>query len=144
MLRFVSFFLLMLASSSFFSQKVVATVIGEPELIFQENGITISSKLVECNNLTKKEVMNFKMICIQNTNESQASVKIKHNIYYDGECRTCNNDEYNVTYIVDAKTILEGTCMQDTNPTLSIFSSMKDGYIKEKLSDVQLQIVRLN
>lgn len=135
---------MMFFSFTFFSQKITTTVIGDPELIFQENGVTISSQLVECNNMTRKEIMNFKMITIQNTNETAVSLKIKQDIYYDGECRTCNNDEYNVTYILDAKDKITGNCYQDTNPTLSVFSSMKDGYQKSKLTDLKLQIVRLN
>lgn len=132
------------ASTLTFGQKITSTSLGSPEVIYQENGVTISSKLVECNNSSRNEIMNFKMLSIQNANNTPVSIKVKHEFYYDGECRTCPNDEYNFTYTLDANETKESNCYQDINPRLAVFSSMKDGYIKEKLTDIKLIVVRLN
>ena len=144
MSRFALFSLLTFACSAFFGQKITATAIGTPEILYSENGVSISSQLTECNHEDRKEIMTFKILSIVNTTNEAVSLKVREDMYYDGQCRTCENDEYTFTFNLEANEKKSGTCYSDSNPALAVFQSMKDGYIKEVLSDLKLNIVRLH
>jgi len=130
-----------------FTQKINATTIGTPEIIYNENGVKITSQLTECNNESRGEIMNFKILSIVNSNATPAALKIREDMYYDtdgGNCRTCENPEYTFTFNLEAGETKAGNCYGDSNPALSVFVSMKDGYIKEVLTDLKMNIVRLH
>ena len=130
-----------------FTQKINATTIGTPEIIYNENGVKIISQLTECKNESRGEIMNFKILSIVNSNANPAALKIREDMYYDtdgGNCRTCENPEYTFTFNLEAGETKAGNCYGDSNPALAVFVSMKDGYIKEVLSDLKMNIVRLH
>lgn len=144
MIRFFSFAIGLTFCSIAFGQKITSTNVGNPKVLYNEGGVVISSQLVTCNDASRHEIMNFELLSIQNSNDSPVAIKMKEDIYYDGACRTCDNYEYNFTLNLEAKELKSGSCNRDGHPALSIFSSMNDGYIKEKLTDTKLQVVRLH
>ncbi len=147
MLRIAFFGLLATVSMTAFSQKIISTPIGNPEILYNENGVSISSQLTECNNESRNESMTFKLLSITNSNANPAALKIREDMYYDtdgGNCRTCENPEYTFTFNLEQGETKAGNCYSDSNPALSIFVSMKDGYIKDVLSDFKMNVVRLN
>lgn len=138
-----------LATISFcsFGQKILSTPIGSPEILYSENGVSISAQLTECNNESRNELMTLKILSITNSNAAPAALKIREDMYYDldgGNCRTCENPEYTFTFNLEAGETKAGNCYGDSNPALAVFVSMKDGYIKEVLSDLKMNIVRLH
>ncbi|MFM7595207.1 MAG: hypothetical protein ACKO4Y_03415 [Flavobacteriales bacterium] len=138
-----------LAAISFcsFGQKILSTPIGSPEILFSENGVSISAQLTECNNESRNELMTYKILSITNSNAAPAALKIREDMYYDldgGNCRTCENPEYTFTFNLEAGETKAGNCYSDSHPALAVFVSMKDGYIKEVLSDLKMNIVRLH
>jgi predicted DCC family thiol-disulfide oxidoreductase YuxK len=42
-------------------------------------------------------------LIVENQNNTPVNLKIKHQLYYDGNCVTCDNEEYNFKYQLDAK-----------------------------------------
>ena len=130
-----------------FGQKITATSIGNPEVLYKENGVSITAQLTQCKNEERNEIMNFKLLTITNSNAAAATLKVREDMYYDtdgGNCRTCDNPEYTFTFNLEAGETKAGNCYSDSNPALQVFTSMKDGYIKEVLSDFKMNVVRLN
>jgi hypothetical protein len=126
-----------------FSQKIIATPVGSPEVLYNENGVTISAQMTECNNVERNEIMTYKILTLTNSNAAPASIKMRQDSYYNDKCYTCENEEYTHTFNLEANEAKAGTCYGDTNPLLAVFYSMKDGYIKEVLSDFKINVVRL-
>jgi hypothetical protein len=143
MLRISILGIIFSVSSAAFCQKITATAIGQPEVLYNENGVTISAQLTECKNESRGEIMNFKLLTVANTNAVAAAIKVREDMYYDGVCRTCENDEYTFTFNLEAGESKTGNCYSDSNPALAVFTSMQDGYIKEVLSDFKMNVVRL-
>ncbi|HBW86898.1 MAG TPA: hypothetical protein DEF82_09210 [Crocinitomicaceae bacterium] len=139
---FFSFVVISIASTSIFAQNIKSTPIGTPEILYNENGVTISSQMTECYNKDRKETMNFKLLSIVNNSTTPATLKVRCDSYYDGKCYTCENDEYTFTFNIAVNETKSGTC--DSNPSLQVFYSMKDGYIKEVLTDFKMNVVRLH
>jgi len=147
MLRISLIGLLAIISFTSFAQKIISTPMGTPEILYNENGVSISAQLTECNNESRNEIMTFKILSITNSNANPAALKIREDMYYDtdgGNCRTCENPEYTFTFNLEAGETKAGNCYGDTNPALAVFVSMKDGYIKEVLTDLKMNIVRLH
>ena len=134
---------LLVLSFPTFSQKVISKNIGTAEILYQENGVTITSQLTECNNTERGEIMQFKLLAISNSNNAPVALKVREDMFYDNKCYTCENEEYTHTFNLEANEAKVGTCYGDTNPLLAVFHSMKDGYIKEVLSDFKINVVRL-
>jgi hypothetical protein len=127
-----------------FSQKLIATPLGAPEVLYNVNGVTISAQMTECNNMERNEIMTYKILTLTNSNAVPATLKMRQDSYYNDKCYTCENDEYTFTFNLNANESKYGSCYGDANPALSVFHSMKDGYIKEVLTDLKMNIVRLN
>lgn len=147
MLRIAFFGLIASISLTSFGQKMTSTAVGSPEVLYSENGVSITAQLTTCTNEDRHETMTFKLLSITNSNAVAASLKVREDMYYDldnGNCRTCDNPEYTFTFNLEAGETKAGNCYGDSNPALSVFVSMKDGYIKEVLSDLKMNIVRLN
>ena len=147
MLRFSFFGLFACFTFIGFGQIIQSKPVGAPEVLYNENGVTISSQLTECKNESRGEIMYYKILTLSNSNLVPAALKVREDMYYDtdgGNCRTCDNPEYTFTFNLAAGETKSGTCYSDSNPALAVFSSMKDGYIKEVLSDLKMNIVRLN
>ena len=147
MLRIAFFGLIASISLTSFGQKMTSTAVGSPEVLYSENGVSITAQLTTCTNEDRHETMTFKLLSITNSNAVAASLKVREDMYYDldnGNCRTCDNPEYTFTFNLEAGETKAGNCYGDSNPALAVFISMKDGYIKEVLSDLKMNIVRLN
>ncbi|NBO59816.1 MAG: hypothetical protein EBU82_02460 [Flavobacteriia bacterium] len=127
-----------------FSQNMIATPVGSPEVLYNENGVTISAQMTECNNTERNEIMTYKILTLTNSNAVPATIKMRQDSYYNDKCYTCENEEYTFTFSLNASESKYGSCYGDANPALSVFHSMKDGYIKEVLTDLKMNIVRLN
>lgn len=127
-----------------FSQNMIATPMGSSEVLYNENGVTISAQMTECNNTERNEIMTYKILTLTNSNAVPATIKMRQDAYYDHKCYTCENDEYTFTFELAANETKTGGCYGDANPRLSVFHSMKDGYYKEVLTDLKMNIVRLN
>lgn len=127
-----------------FSQNMIATPMGSSEVLYNENGVTISAQMTECNNTERNEIMTYKILTLTNSNAVPATIKMRQDAYYDHKCYTCENDEYTFTFELAANETKTGGCYGDSNPRLSVFHSMKDGYYKEVLTDLKMNIVRLN
>jgi hypothetical protein len=139
-------FLLAIASISF-GQKITATSIGNPEVLYKENGVSITAQLTECKNEERNEIMHFKILTMTNSNTAPAALKVREDMYYDtdnGQCRTCDNPEYTFNFNLEAGEVKSGNCYSDSNPALAVFVSMKDGHYKEVLSDFKMNVVRLH
>lgn len=134
---------LLVLSFPTFSQKVISKNIGTAEILYQENGVTITSQLTECNNTERGEIMQFKLLTISNSNNAPVALKVREDMFYDNKCYTCENDEYTHTFNLEANESKAGSCYGESNPLLAVFHSMKDGYIKEVLSDFKMNVVRL-
>ena len=125
------------------AQKSIATNVSAPKVIYNEGGVKISTKEVNCINKLKNESINNLVLIVENQNNTPVNLKIKHQLYYDGNCVTCDNEEYNFKYQLDAKEKVEGACDAASNPEFVIFHHMNHGYIEQVLTDAQFQVVQL-
>ena len=125
------------------AQKSISTNVSTPKVIYNEGGVIISTKEVNCINKSKNESINNLVLIIENQNDKPVNLKIKHQLYYDGQCVTCDNEEYNFKYQIDAKGKAEGACDAGANPEFVIFHHMNNGHIKQILTDTQFQVVQL-
>lgn len=144
MKAFISVSLFMFLTLSAFAQNMIATPLGSPEVLYNENGVSLTSQMTTCNNTDRGETTTYKLLTLTNNTAAPATLKVRMDSYYDGKCYTCENDEYTFTFKLEANETKTGSCITTLNPALCVFHSMKDGYIKEVLSDLKLNIVRLN
>ena len=140
-LSILSFFILFSGMSAF-SQKMVTTVISAPKVIYNEAGLKISTKEVNCFDEKRNENMVYQMLILENETSTIINLKAKQELYYDNVCVTCTNDEYDFKYQLDPKEILEGTCDAGNVPSLKIWDHQTNGFYKEILTDLKLQVVR--
>jgi hypothetical protein len=147
MLRISLIGFLVIISFTSFGQKITSTAVGTPEMLYNENGVSISAQLTECKNESRNEIMTYKILSVTNSNANPAALKVREDMYYDtdgGNCRTCDNPEYTFTFNLEAGETKAGNCYSDSNPALAVFVSMKEGYYKEVLSDFKMNVIRLH
>lgn len=79
-------------------------------LVKEQDGIKIYTKLASCDRHTRDEQMVF--VKVENTNSEAAIVHYHLDQYYDGECKTCNdqNHEYSAFIDLGAGAIMQGSC----------------------------------
>lgn len=136
-------FLVLFINFSMFSQKIVTTVISPAKVIYNESGLKISTKEVNCFDDRRNENMVYQLLIFENLTDAKVNLKAKQELYYDNVCKTCPNDEYNFSYELDAKEKLQGSCDLDSHPSLKIWDHQVNGVYKEVLTDYKLQVVRL-
>ena len=133
---------LLFSSMSAFSQKLITTVISPAKVIYNDGGITISAKEVNCFDPKRNENMVYQLLILENKSDAIINLKAKQELYYDNVCVTCPNDEYNFTYQLDPKEKLEGTCDLDSHESVKIWDHQVNGQYKQILTDYKLQVVR--
>lgn len=80
------------------------------KILQSENGIEIYGKDVVCSpagNDVQAEVILLKVV---NTTSQKARVSWHNEIAYNGECKTCNNDEYRIEIELGPNQTLENAC----------------------------------
>jgi len=83
---------------------------AEWKLIQTSNGVEIYAKDVVCNpagNNIQAEMIILKAV---NKTGNSKSISWQYEIAYDGECKTCNNDEYLITFQLDGYKTITGEC----------------------------------
>jgi hypothetical protein len=133
---------ILFSSMGAFSQKLITTVISPAKVIYNEAGVKISTKEVNCFDEKRNENMVYQMLILENETSAIINLKVKQELYYDNVCVTCPNDEYDFKYQLDPKEILEGTCDASNVPSLKIWDHQTNGFYKEVLTDFKLQVVR--
>lgn len=143
-----TFFALLLMSSPFFA---FAQENAEPTLeraeewteLTSENGIIVEYKHTDCsdekNGIFKENVL----LRFTNENEEAISAEWKHELWYDGNCRTCEegDGEYQHQLELEAGEVREGDCSQGTPQKLKVFARyLKSG---NGLPDTELTGLRL-
>lgn len=101
---------LIIIGLTFFIELSIAQNNDGWRLIQSENGIEIYGKDAICNptgNDVQAEVILLKVV---NTSSQKARVSWHYQIAYNGECRTCNNDEYRIELELGPNQIIENTC----------------------------------
>ena len=66
MLRIAFFGFLASISLTSLGQKMTSTAVGSPEVLYSENGVSITSQLTTCTNEERHETMTFKLLSITN------------------------------------------------------------------------------
>ncbi len=101
---------LIIIGLTFFIELSIAQNNDGWRLIQSESGIEIYGKDAICNpagNDVQAEVILLKVV---NTSSQKARVSWHYQIAYNGECRTCNNDEYRIELELGPNQIIENTC----------------------------------
>ncbi len=89
-----------------------------------EKGVTVEYKHSDCssekNGIQKESVL----LRIENRNEEAVSVEWDQELWYDGDCRTCEveNDEHHHRIELDEGEVREGDCSNASPQYLQIFA----------------------
>ncbi|MBL4578183.1 MAG: hypothetical protein JKY18_00655 [Flavobacteriales bacterium] len=100
---------------------------GNWELYTELDGIRIEYKYADCD-LERGYDQQWVLLKITNTSVDTKLVEWKSNLWYNGECKTCdvNTGEYHRTVSVDPGKTLEGTCSIYGNESLNVFVKFID------------------
>lgn len=107
------------------------------------NGVTVQYKHADCssekNGVYKENVL----LRFSNENEEAVSLEWDHEIWYDGNCRTCDvgDEEYHHQLELEGGEVQEGDCEAGTSQKFQIFARfLKSG---NGLPDTELTGLRL-
>jgi len=137
----LSFFVIFFGLTNY-AQKIITTTLSAPKVIYNESGVKISSKEVNCFDAKRNENTVYQLLVFENETATKVNLKAKHELYYDNICVTCPNEEYNFSYEIEANEKLEGTCDVDSHPSVKIWDHQVNGLYKQVLTDYKLQVVR--
>lgn len=100
----------------------------------------------ECSPAGNDITAKFYVFKVTNKTANEISVSWNLQAYFNDQCRTCNNPEYNFTFVVSANGFVQGTCGVSANPALNIFKEwINNRHIKnnEKLTKFELINIRV-
>ena len=126
----ITFFSLLLASSSFFAQKSI-----------DQAGVKITTASLHCDVPSEGYQADLIALTIVNTTNELKTVSYSFELYYDENCATCGHDEYLYTQTLQPNQTLQGVCLDRNNMGLTIFDHMPAHLTKTKLTDFSIRSV---
>ncbi|MEN9304028.1 MAG: hypothetical protein RL264_2457 [Bacteroidota bacterium] len=108
---------------------------------FSYDGIKISTKTEKCTDPNSRDNgYVYEVFTVTNTTNSPKVITYHIDAYYDGNCRTCENNEYTYSVSLKPNETIVGT-VKDKRKGLAIFSQDDTGMITDKMSDLKLSFV---
>ncbi|MEN9700163.1 MAG: hypothetical protein RLZZ301_1361 [Bacteroidota bacterium] len=103
-----------------------------------KNGVTIDTKPLHCNVPSEGYEADLIQLAVVNTTNEVKTITYSFQLYYDGQCATCDQPEYVYTQVLQPKEKLEGVCLDRTNLGLTIFDHMPANLTKTQLTDFNI------
>jgi hypothetical protein len=105
---------------------------------FEKNGVIITTTPQEIKDKNSTEYgWVFELAQIKNTSEKKKKVSFHVDMYYDGICSNCTNNEYFYTFNLAPGEIIKGNIFDRTSSGLKYFKEDKGKRISAVLSDLQ-------
>jgi hypothetical protein len=126
---------ILLLSSSAIAQNLV---IDKTSDLITKHGVSISSKLQNCENAKNGTSKEYILLTVFNENPYPVQLSFKRNLWFDGKCNSCNSEstEHTVSVTIEANKKVEGSC--DESSGLRIFSRMLNLEKVAKLTNYEL------
>ncbi len=139
--RFLTALVFLIISSISFSQKD-----GENYKWFvlqNDNGVKIEYRKAECNIPEKASYTEQVFLKFTNTSDKLVMVDWKYDVTYGEKCFNCDgtNEEMHHTLKLEANTSKEGTCGDNNDLHLSIFSKMLDMRLPDEMKKFHVKDV---
>lgn len=101
------------------------TQIDEWQVYFENSELKIEYALHDCDATSGYD---FQAVFLRYTNLTSETLELSWHLdlYYDGNCRTCGYGEYDRTMSLSPGEELQGTCANNTNLKLELFSKFID------------------
>ncbi len=114
--------LMQFLSVFFFS---VANENSEPQVIFKNNQIEITSMTEQCHDIQNGMHQEYEFLTIQNLTSDKLEVTYEKELWYNGKCISCSkpSDEYSFKLVLAPNQSLSGSCAKKEK-ALSVFSKM--------------------
>ena len=107
-----------------------------------EKGVQFFYKTTDCDDAKNGLYQNFVILKVVNTTNFDVNVSFKKEVWYNNECRTCNDDSKELITKLTLSPNSEKT--GDCKGELSIFSEFKDKPDVSKLSKFELVDIKVN
>tara|TARA_R110001592_G_scaffold307299_3_gene581020 strand:+ start:39876 stop:40352 length:477 start_codon:yes stop_codon:yes gene_type:complete len=113
------------------------------ELLQQQDGVKFYWTLSNCDLPSDGQYANYYLIKIENTNDSEIKVRWKNEIFYNGQCRNCNENYLPQFQTIKANSELVGDCSPYTNQYLRVFHSWNNKPNKDKLTGFRISNITI-
>lgn len=113
------------------------------EVYFESPEVRIEYSLHDCDATSGYD---FQAVFIRYTNLTGDTLNLTWHwdLYYDITCRTCNYDEYNRSLTLAPSEVLEGSCANNSNLKLELFSKFIDEAYTKGAQLTSFQFTNLN
>ena len=133
--QFTTVIALWLLSFSAFSQ---SQVVEKTHDLIAKDGISISSKLQNCDDVKNGTSKEYVLLDVHNENLFPVELSFKKNLWFDGKCTSCTStsSEHIVSITIEAQSEMQGDCNKSDG--LRIFSKMLNLEKVRKLTNYEL------
>lgn len=109
-----------------------------PAVSYDDEKMNISSTETDCIDTINGTAKRYLSLSITNKTDNELSVSFKKNMWYAGNCISCDSDseEYTAKIQLQPAESVQGTC--DDNPNLMVFSRMLELKGVRQLTHVEL------
>jgi hypothetical protein len=117
----------------------------ESQLLYSDATISISTSRAICSDVQNGIEKEFVMITITNSSASEITIHAKKESWYNGSCKTCENDspEFHINVHVAPNSTMQGTCDNSTDQ-LRVFAGMPNLSNTRKLSHFELKDIQIS
>ena len=136
-----------IAQNSVFLEKTSAQISHSRDWqkITNDEQLDILYKFSDCFRPSKgidKEMVYLK---VKNVSSNRLKLEFKKELWYNGKCLTCKSEssEHYVSFEIEAGAEMEGSCLENSNKKLSIFSRMLNIDSKSFLTDFKLNDLKV-
>lgn len=107
-----------------------------------EKGVQFFYKVTDCDDEKNGLYQNFVILKVVNTTNFDVKVSFKKEVWYNNECRTC--DDYGNEFTTNLSLLSNSEKVGNCKGELSIFSEFKDKPDVSKLSKFELVDIKVN
>lgn len=123
---------------------VTAQETVDVEIIYEDELTTISVRPHDCISEKNGTAKTYLLLELSNRSDAEISISFKKNLWYDGECVSCNSssDEFTITEQLSSGQSISGGC--DSNNQLRIFVKMIELKGVRQLSKYELEDIQVS
>lgn len=107
---------------------------------YEDAEVKVSFYKAECERADRGTHIEYFYLKLENLSDHKVLVHLKKELWYNNECLTCNasDDEYYVDYTLEKSEVLEGSCFENTDRNLRVFSKMLNVDAKSVLTKFEI------
>jgi len=114
------------------------------KIIFENNQISVSTRLETYKSPNRSVVKNYLLLTITNKTNTKLTVKFKKKAFYNGVCSNCDSDESNFSIILNKKETIIGSPEKTSNKALRVFHSFESNESNSVLTKFEISNLQIS